>query len=154
MTINRIPSSGLAEGVRPAEGAKESFGKLLEQAARGPENPASGDAMPQAQVEGTLRAQSSTAAVGGRSEVSSLTPAATVESPPLAQAVKMVEEVNGAQQRLDQILALAESGKTFSPAELLAFQAHVYRASQELDLAGKVVEKATSGVKQLLQTQL
>jgi hypothetical protein len=30
----------------------------------------------------------------------------------------------------------------------------VYRASQELDLAGKVVEKATSGVKQVLQTQL
>jgi hypothetical protein len=30
----------------------------------------------------------------------------------------------------------------------------VYRASQELDLAGKVVEKATAGVKQILQTQV
>ncbi|RYZ38005.1 MAG: ATP-dependent helicase HrpB, partial [Myxococcaceae bacterium] len=62
--------------------------------------------------------------------------------------------VGQAQQRLDHILKLAESGRTFSPSELLALQAHVYRASQELDLAGKVVEKATGGVKQVLQTQV
>lgn len=49
---------------------------------------------------------------------------------------------------------MAESGRTFSPAELLAMQAYTYRASQELELAGKVVEKATSGLKQVLQTQL
>ena len=55
---------------------------------------------------------------------------------------------------MDHILELAESGRTFSPTELLALQAHVYRASQELDLAGKVVEKATGGVKQVLQTQV
>ena len=35
---------------------------------------------------------------------------------------------------------MAESGRSFSPAELLAVQAHACRASQELDLAGKVVE--------------
>lgn len=69
-------------------------------------------------------------------------------------AVRMAEQVHAAQQRLDHVLRLAESGKTFSPAELLALQAQVYRASQELDLAGKVVEKATSGVKQVLQTQV
>ena len=75
-------------------------------------------------------------------------------SPRAQQAVQMLERVSQAQKRLDHILALAESGRTFTPAELLAFQAHVYRASQELDLAGKVVEKATGGVKQVLQTQL
>lgn len=68
--------------------------------------------------------------------------------------VRMAEQVHAAQQRLDHVLRLAESGKTFSPAELLALQAQVYRASQQLDLAGKVVEKATSGVKQILQTQV
>ncbi|WP_370459053.1 hypothetical protein [Aggregicoccus sp. 17bor-14] len=70
------------------------------------------------------------------------------------QAARLVDRVSQAQQRLDHILRLAESGKSFSAVELLAFQAHVYRASQELDLAGKVVEKATGGVKQVLQTQL
>ena len=72
--------------------------------------------------------------------------------PPKAQA--LIGEVASAQARLDKILSLAQSGKSFSPAELLAFQAHAYRASQELDLAGKVVEKATSGVKQTLNTQV
>ncbi|GMU62596.1 MAG: hypothetical protein AMXMBFR34_43590 [Myxococcaceae bacterium] len=62
--------------------------------------------------------------------------------------------MSAAQARMEQVLKLAESGKAFSPAELLSLQAHVYRASQELDLAGKVVEKATGGVKQVLQTQV
>ena len=70
------------------------------------------------------------------------------------QATQLVDRVSQAQKRLDHILKLAESGRSFTPAELLAFQAHVYKASQELDLAGKVVEKATSGVKQVLQTQI
>lgn len=69
-------------------------------------------------------------------------------------ATQMLDQVNAAQNRMEQILQLAESGKSFSPAELLSLQTHVYRASQELDLAGKVVEKATGGVKQVLQTQV
>ncbi|MCI0572151.1 MAG: ATP-dependent helicase HrpB [Myxococcaceae bacterium] len=74
--------------------------------------------------------------------------------PGTVTATRMVEQVSAAQRRMDHVLRLAQSGKTFSPAELLALQAHVYRASQELDLAGKVVEKATGGVKQVLQTQV
>ena len=69
-------------------------------------------------------------------------------------ATKVLDQVNRAQNRMEQILKMAESGKSFSPAELLSLQTHVYRASQELDLAGKVVEKATGGVKQVLQTQV
>lgn len=55
---------------------------------------------------------------------------------------------------MDQLLALAQSGRSFNAAELISLQTNVYRASQELDLAGKVVEKATGSVKQVLQTQL
>ncbi|MFY0580188.1 ATP-dependent helicase HrpB [Cystobacter fuscus] len=77
-----------------------------------------------------------------------------VPEPGQAQAARVLDRVGEAQKRLDHILELAESGRAFSAAELLAFQAHVYRASQELDLAGKVVEKATGGVKQILQTQV
>ena len=44
--------------------------------------------------------------------------------------------------------------KSFTPTELLAVQAGVYKFSQELELTSKVVEKATDGVKQTLQTQV
>ncbi|WP_342375629.1 ATP-dependent helicase HrpB [Myxococcus stipitatus] len=70
------------------------------------------------------------------------------------QAAQVLDRVGQAQKRLDSILAMAESGRDFSAGELLSLQAQVYRASQELDLAGKVVEKATGGVKQVLQTQV
>jgi hypothetical protein len=55
---------------------------------------------------------------------------------------------------MDRILALAASGRTFSPAELLALQAGVAEASQTVDLAGKVLDRVSGGVKTLLQTQV
>lgn len=58
------------------------------------------------------------------------------------------------QREMDRIIRLARSGRSFSPAELLGFQARIYRLSQELDLASKLVEKATSGVKQAMSTQV
>ena len=74
--------------------------------------------------------------------------------PATVPATQVVGQIAESQRKLDRILKLAESGKTFTPAELLAFQAHAYRASQEIDLAGKVVDKATGAVKQTLQTQV
>lgn len=74
--------------------------------------------------------------------------------PSSADAGRWVEGVRQAQAQLEHVLALAEAGRHFTPAELLGLQARVYQASQELDLAGKVVEKAVGGVKQVLQTQL
>jgi hypothetical protein len=68
--------------------------------------------------------------------------------------VDVVARLASDQKRMDEVLALAQSGKSFSPAELLSLQTQVYRSSQQLDLAGKVVEKTTGGVKQVLQTQL
>jgi hypothetical protein len=62
--------------------------------------------------------------------------------------------VSAAQARMDRILALAASGRTFSPAELLALQAGVAEASQTVDLAGKVLDRVSGGVKTLLQTQV
>jgi hypothetical protein len=69
-------------------------------------------------------------------------------------AGRTLDQLSAAQTRMDEVLKLAQSGKSFTPAELLSLQTQVYRASQELDLAGKVVEKATGGVKQVLQTQV
>ena len=76
------------------------------------------------------------------------------EAPAQRPAARAIDQVSAAQTRMDKVLELAQSGKTFTPAELLALQTQMYRASQELDLAGKVVEKATGGVKQVLQTQV
>jgi hypothetical protein len=62
--------------------------------------------------------------------------------------------VAAAQARMDRILALAASGRTFSPAELLSLQAGVAEASQTVDLAGKILDRVSGGVKTLLQTQV
>jgi len=62
--------------------------------------------------------------------------------------------VAAAQARMDRILALAASGRTFSPAELLSLQASVAEASQTVDLAGKVLDRVSGGVRTLLQTQV
>jgi hypothetical protein len=62
--------------------------------------------------------------------------------------------ISAAQARMDRILALAASGRTFSPAELLSLQAGVAEASQTVDLAGKVLDRVSGGVKTLLQTQV
>lgn len=74
--------------------------------------------------------------------------------PSQAATANVLDSVSQAQKRMDAVLKMAESGHSFTAAELLALQTRVYRANQELDLAGKVVEKATGGVKQVLQTQV
>ena len=115
------------------------------QSAKSPRSFTGGATKPGAQ--GASRAVPNAVEPGSRLEVS---------APPSTRAggTKVLGEVQRAQARLDQLLKMAESGRSFSPAELLAFQAHAFRASQELDLAGKVVEKGTSAVKQTLQTQI
>jgi hypothetical protein len=66
----------------------------------------------------------------------------------------VLNQVVDGQNKLDDIIKLATSGKVYGNQELLAVQAAVYKFSQELDLTSKVVEKATSGVKQTMQTQV
>lgn len=67
---------------------------------------------------------------------------------------RLLDQVAGGQNKLDRIIKMATSGKTFNQQELLAIQAGVYKFSQEMELTSKVVEKATSGVKQTMQTQV
>lgn len=64
------------------------------------------------------------------------------------------QDLVGAQQKLDEVLTLARSGRSFTAAELLALQSQVYQASQNIDLTTKLVEKVSTGAKQILQTQL
>ena len=70
------------------------------------------------------------------------------------QLTKVLNSVVSGQDKMSKIIKLATSGRAFNPTELLAIQAGVYTFSQELELTSKVVEKATDGVKQTLQTQV
>jgi len=58
------------------------------------------------------------------------------------------------QVQMDKLISGGLSGKNFSNSELLALQAGMYKYSQELELTSKVVEKATSGLKDTLKTQV
>ncbi len=71
-----------------------------------------------------------------------------------SQLSRMIENLVHGQDKMTKIMNIALSGRQFSPSELLAMQAGVYRFSQELDLTSKVVEKATGGIKQTLNTQV
>lgn len=67
---------------------------------------------------------------------------------------KFLGEVEKGQASMDNIIKLSTSSKKLSHQELLGMQAMVYRYSQELELTSKVVEKATSGLKDTLRTQV
>jgi hypothetical protein len=156
MAIDKVASIAGA-GTAPALGGvqQQRFADLLPRdgaAGRPGTAPVAAEGLPlTAAPAGPQQAHGQRCAAAGRAQAVGQRPAAGAQG---VKAAQLVDRVSQAQQRLDHILHLAESGKSFSPVELLAFQAHVYRASQELDLAGKVVEKATGGVKQVLQTQL
>ena len=49
--------------------------------------------------------------------------------------------------------AIDGGGKDLSSTELLALQAGVYRYSEAVDLSAKLIDRATSGIKTVLQGQ-
>ncbi|PTL80694.1 ATP-dependent helicase HrpB [Vitiosangium sp. GDMCC 1.1324] len=66
----------------------------------------------------------------------------------------VVSELEKGQVNMDKLIKAGASGKNFSNSELLSLQAGMYKYTQELDLTSKVVEKATSGLKDTLKTQV
>lgn len=83
-------------------------------------------------------------------------PVATKEGPSkvtqsLAHMLSGIEKGQGA---MDKLIQAGMSGKGFSNGELIAMQAGVYKYTQELDLTSKIVEQATSGLKDTLKTQV
>ena len=66
----------------------------------------------------------------------------------------MMSNMEKGQATIDKLISGGVSGKNFSNAELLSLQAGMYKYTQELELTGKVVEKATSGLKDTLKTQV
>lgn len=146
--VGSVTGAAVSRAVEP----QQKFGKVLD----AQHGPAKLQGQPQTQAQsGVTGEMAPKPVVQGRVQAGQAVARTQAGQVPQAQmAVKAVDQLSAAQQRLDRILALAESGRTFTPAELLGMQARVSQASQQLDLAGKVVDKATSGVKQILQTQV
>lgn len=70
---------------------------------------------------------------------------------PVGQALRSVA---ASHREMDRIIRVVSSGRSFTSAQLIGLQARVHRLSTEIDLASKLLEKATSGVKQAMSTQL
>ena len=63
------------------------------------------------------------------------------------------EETVRGEQAVSHALAASRAGADPGPGELLALQAGVYRYSEVVDLAAKLVDRASSGVKTVIGGQ-
>lgn len=66
----------------------------------------------------------------------------------------LVANMEKGQASIDKLINGGLNGASFSNTEMLSMQAGMYKYTQELELTGKVVEKATSGLKDTLKTQV
>jgi hypothetical protein len=66
----------------------------------------------------------------------------------------MLDKTLDGERRVDALLAAAARGKTFSPSELIALQATVFRYSQAVEVVSRATDKLVGAVKQTLGTQV
>jgi hypothetical protein len=64
---------------------------------------------------------------------------------------RLLARVARGERYVEQVVRGASAGAAYTPADLLAIQAQVYRYTQEVELVSKFVDRATSGVKTVLQ---
>lgn len=67
---------------------------------------------------------------------------------------RFAERALASSRQLGQMIEQAASGATFSPQELIALQARVFRCSQTIEIFAKTVEQAGNAAKQTLGTQV
>ncbi|WNG56525.1 ATP-dependent helicase HrpB [Archangium gephyra] len=94
------------------------------------------------------------ARVQSAESVHAVAPVTETVRPVLNAVSNVVRELEHGQRVLDRIIQAAGRCKQFTNAEMLSLQASVYRYTQELDLVSRVVEKGTSGLKDVLKTQV
>jgi len=86
--------------------------------------------------------------------------ASPMAAPPAKPAAKatpvraMLERMVGAENQVDKLLHAAATGKTFSPAELLALQSTVFRYSQTVEVVSRVADRMVGAIKQTLGTNV
>jgi hypothetical protein len=133
-------------------GADSNFGDMVAQKVGGPQQV---QQVQQAQqVQETQKATDVLKAAVNTKPTGAPPPGKVEASTESSGIKKLLGQVVEGQNKLDDIIKMATSGKTYGHQDLLAIQASVYKFSQELELTSKGVEKATSGVKQTMQTQV
>ncbi len=77
----------------------------------------------------------------------------TTPSPFARVLMSVGKEVESGEATVRGAIAATKAGHDLGPQQLLALQAGVYRYSEAVDLAAKLVDRASSGVKTVLQGQ-
>ncbi len=67
---------------------------------------------------------------------------------------RFLDGLNNRKNDVDKLMKQAMQGKSFNNKELLVLQYKMSTFSLEMDLVSKVVEKASSGIKQAMNTQV
>ncbi|HEY2730399.1 MAG TPA: hypothetical protein VGK52_10685 [Polyangia bacterium] len=81
-------------------------------------------------------------------------PASWAPSPLARGLARALDGAAAGEARLDAILDAAARGKSFTPAELLAVQATVFRYSQTVEVLSRATDRLVGAVKQTLGTQV
>jgi hypothetical protein len=135
--------------VPPTPGAQQP---LSTQA--GPQAPKQGESKFDTVLADKAQAAQAVQPVKSTEPVRQVESVAKTEKPGLNMVSHVVNELEVGHQRLEKLIQASASGKKFSNAELLSLQASMYKYTLELDLTSKVVEKATSGIKDVVKTQV
>ena len=75
-------------------------------------------------------------------------------TPPAPTLPGALRDIEGMRARVDDMLAQARRGRTFSPQELLCLQADSHRFAQTVELAARAVEHGVQGLRQALNAQV
>lgn len=67
---------------------------------------------------------------------------------------RLLEQVEAGHRRLAELLGEIDSGRGFSPRELLGLQTEMHQIVRQLETAGKILGEVVSGTKTLLQQQV
>jgi hypothetical protein len=63
----------------------------------------------------------------------------------------LAREVSGGESLTRSALGAASAGRAIGPAELIALQAGIYRYGEAVDLASRLIDRATGAVKTVVQ---
>jgi hypothetical protein len=67
---------------------------------------------------------------------------------------QLVSDLEVGEKHIDKMIKGGMGSRNLNNTDLLRMQAAMYKYTQELELTGKVVEKATTGLKDTLKTQV
>lgn len=79
---------------------------------------------------------------------------AATDKPQNTAFTNVIKELSAGQNKLEGLMKTAMSGQKLSNQEMIGVQAGVYMYSQQMELTSKVIDKATSGIKQAMNTQV